>query len=129
MAWFWWLCVNTRRGEVGKWRRRGGWALATSGNPRRRLLNLKRTHQGQDHTFTFSRSRLVWCAGNGVSYFDPALRGYDVHHRNEDHGDDRLANLELIHASEHRSMPHQNYGKDAGSPEPPPEAAPGLWTC
>ena len=50
-----------------------------------------------------------------------------MHHINGDSSDDRLANLELVHAATHRHMQH--HGTDAGSPEKPPTSPPGLYTC
>ena len=106
--------VREHSRKVASWRRWGGWAGAAGGSPSRRQLCLHRTHQGRPRVISLICARVVWCAGNGRSYFDPDLRGMDVHHINGDSSDDRLANLELVHAATHRHMHH--HGTVAGSP-------------
>ena len=47
-----------------------------------------------------------------------------MHHINGDSSDDRLANLELVHAATHRHMQH--HGTDAGSLRSRPRRLQGL---
>src|SRR5262249_30492653 len=65
---------------------------------------------------TLSRYQWVWEKAH-----DPVPPGYEIHHKNEHHADDRLDNLELLPKGYHRKL-HGQLKSDRS--DGPPE-----WTC
>lgn len=133
---FWQIRANPTTGQTWAFDfRTASWISdrPISGGRNSHRLGLRFQHQeAKAYGLAYSH-RVVYALANGLDpIWSHELIANDIHHRNEDARDNRLANLVLLTPYEHRIL-HRDlrYGfavnQSPHGPQPRPKAKPSLW--